>query len=84
MTPTILYLACVVGAIGLFLVMRPHKQSTRAIGAVIGAAAIAFLMVTLLKALPDDSPVPYLEVLFGLGAILAAGRLVTHPRPVFA
>ena len=84
MTPTILYLSCVVGAIGLFLVMRPHKMHIRALGTLIGAAAIAFLMVTLLKALPDDSAVPWLEIFFGLGAILAAGRLVTHPRPVFA
>ena len=84
MTPTILYLACVVGAIGLFLVMTRGKTVTRALGTLIGTSAVAFMMVILLKALPDDSAVPYLEVFFGLGAILAAGRVVTHPRPVFA
>jgi NADH-quinone oxidoreductase subunit J len=84
MTPSLFYLACVAGAVGLFLLMRPQRQAIRILGALIGAAAIAFLMVMILKALPDDSAVPYLEIVFGLGAIFGAGRVLTHPRPVFA
>ena len=41
-------------------------------------------MVDVLKRLPAESPVPYLEIIFGLGAIIGAVRLVTHPRPIFA
>ena len=84
MTPTTFYFACLAGAIGLFLVMRPHQQATRAFGALIGAGAMGGIMVMILKALPDQSTVPYLELFFGLGSIAGAARLVTHPRPVFA
>ncbi len=84
MTPSILYLATLVGAIGLFLIMRPHRRTTRVVGTIIGAAAIAFLMVQILQALADDAVVPILEIVFGLGAIVGGVRMVTHPRPVFA
>lgn len=84
MTPSLLYLACVAGAVGLFMAMQPHRQMTRVLGAVIGAGAVAFVMVALLKALPEHESIPVFEIIFGLGAVLAAARLVTHPRPVFA
>lgn len=84
MTPTILYLASLVGAVGLFLIMRPHRRATRTAGTIIGAGAIAFLMTQILQSLADDAAVPVLEVVFGLGGIAGAVRMVTHPRPVFA
>ena len=84
MTPTIFYFACLAGALGLFLVMRPHQQATRAFGALLGAGAMGGIMLMILKALPDHSAIPYLEIFFGLGSIAGAARLVTHPRPVFA
>ena len=84
MTPSILYIACVIGAIGLHLIMRPHRQTTRIIGAIAGAGSVAFIMVQVLQRLGEDSPVPILEVVFGLAAITGAVRMVTHPRPVFA
>jgi NADH-quinone oxidoreductase subunit J len=84
MTPSLLYLACVASAVGLFLAMQPHRQLTRALGAIVGAGAVAFIMVEVLKALPEDASIPAFEIIFGLGAVLAAARLVTHPRPVFA
>ncbi len=84
MTPSILYLATLVGALGLFLIMRPHRRTTRVVGTVLGAAAVAFLMVQVLQALADDAIVPILEVVFGLGGVVGGVRMVTHPRPVFA
>ena len=84
MTPTILYLASLAGAVGLFLIMRPHRRTTRLAGTVLGAGALAFLLVQLLRDLADDATVPILEVVFGLGGIAGAVRMVTHPRPVFA
>jgi NADH-quinone oxidoreductase subunit J len=84
MTPSILYIACVIGAIGLHLIMRPHRQTTRIVGAIAGAGAVAFIMVEVLKGLAADAPTPILEVIFGLAAITGAVRMVTHPRPVFA
>ncbi len=84
MTPIIFYFACLAGAFGLFLVMRPHQQGTRAFGALVGAGAVGGIMLMILKALPDDSAIPYLEIFFGLGSVAGAARLITHPRPVFA
>ncbi len=84
MTPTILYLASLAGAVGLFLIMRPHRRGTRMVGTIIGAGAMAFLMTQILRSLADDAILPVLEVVFALGGIAGAVRMVTHPRPVFA
>ncbi|MBC03340.1 MAG: hypothetical protein CMJ34_08575 [Phycisphaerae bacterium] len=84
MTASILYLASLAGAVGLFFVMRPHRQAVRLGGTILGAGAIAFLMVQVLKSLDDDASIPILEVVFGIGGISGAVRMVTHPRPVFA
>jgi NADH-quinone oxidoreductase subunit J len=84
MTPLILYLASLAGAVGLFLIMRPHRRGTRMIGTIIGAGAMAFLMTQILRSLADDAILPVLEVVFALGGIAGAVRMVTHPRPVFA
>ncbi len=84
MTPTILYLASLAGAVGLFLIMRPHRRTTRQLGTILGAGAVAFLMIQVLKALADDATAPILEVVFALGGIAGAVRMVTHPQPVFA
>ena len=84
MTASILYLASLAGAVGLFFIMRPHRQAIRIGGTILAAGAVAFMMVEVLKALADDAPVPILEVIFGMGGIAGAVRMVTHPRPVFA
>ena len=84
MTAIILYLASLAGAVGLFFIMRPHPQTIRIGGTILGAGAVAFMMVEVLKALSDDAPVPILEVVFGMGGIAGAVRMVTHPQPVFA
>lgn len=84
MTASILYLASLAGAVGLFLVMRPHRRSTRMVGTILGAGAVAFLMVRILQTLSEDAAVPILEIVFGIGGIAGAVRMVTHPRPVFA
>ncbi|MCP4833569.1 MAG: NADH-quinone oxidoreductase subunit J [Phycisphaera sp.] len=84
MTASILYLASLAGAVGLFLVMRPHGRSTRMVGTILGAGAVAFLMVRILQTLSEDAAVPVLEIVFGIGGIAGAVRMVTHPRPVFA
>ena len=70
MMPSILYLATLVGALGLFLIMRPHRRVTRISGTIIGAGAVAFLMVQVLQALADDATVPILEIVFGMGGIV--------------
>ena len=84
MTASILYLASLAGAVGLFFIMRPHRQAIRMGGTILAAGAVAFMMVEVLKALADDAPVPILEVIFGMGGIAGAVRMVTHPQPVFA
>ena len=84
MTPLILYLASLAGAVGLFLIMRPHRRGTRMVGTIIGAGAMAFLMTQILLSLADYAILPVLEVVFALGGIAGAVRMVTHPRPVFA
>ncbi len=84
MTATILYIASLAGAVGLFFIMRPHRQVLRIGGTIVGAGSVAFLMVQILQSLSDDASIPLLEMIFGIGGIGGAVRMVTHPRPVFA
>lgn len=96
MTPYALYAAGLIGATGLYLLMRPSDtpggKQARILGSLVGLAGVAFLLVEVLSrasafALPGDSPLrtmPVPSVILGLAAIAAATRMVTHQKPVFA
>ena len=87
MSPTIAYLLYglfALGGVGVYLAMpRPAGGPARA-GLVVGMAAIAGLMALIGTQLPlGSSPKVWFHAFAGL-AILSAGRVVTHPQPVYS
>lgn len=86
MTPTtafLLYVTFAVGGTALYLLMpRPQGSLARA-GAVLGLAALGLLLVLLITSIGDADQMWYFY-LFGSIAIVAAARVVTHPKPVYS
>ncbi len=85
-----LYIATVIGAIGITLMM-PRKNSSQwiyAIGAIIAASTLSGLFVALYPKLPQflglpQGALPYYYI-FSVIAIAAAARVITHTKPVYA
>jgi len=89
MSPLLLYSTCVVGAVGLYLVLRPGRRSARVAGAILGLAALVYLGLRVAvdaggAAWGPGTESPIFFGLFSVIAILGAVRMITHPRPVFA
>ena len=84
MTPSILYTACIASAIGLYLLARGTKAPVRGLGTLIGLGGLAYLLVGVMastRGAPYDSILP---LVFGIIGVMAAVRVTTHRRPVFA
>jgi NADH-quinone oxidoreductase subunit J len=85
MAPNVLYTSCVLGAIGLYLLLRPGGRGFKALGALVALGAFGWVLAESAAALgvPAGRPEP-LFVLFSAIAIVAAVRMITHRRPVYA
>ncbi|MEX0654926.1 MAG: NADH-quinone oxidoreductase subunit J [Phycisphaeraceae bacterium] len=88
-TPLAIYLASIVGAIGLLLIMPKRQFNLRPLGAVVGGAAVGGLWLFLYTRLPEqlagftwDAFVYY--YVFSAIAIVGAVRVITHTRPVYS
>lgn len=86
LTPTLLYLAGAAGAAGLYLMLRPGPRGIRVAGILLGLAGLAWLLVNVLKNAPslNAGGPPVFALLFSILAVVAAVRMVTHPKPVYA
>lgn len=79
------YLACAVGALGIFLLVRFQDVNYRILGVITGLAGLGWLLAQL--ALSGDAGEPRPAVLFwvfALIAVAAAARMITHSRPVYS
>lgn len=85
MNLTLLYTACVIGAVGLSLLIRPGTRSLRIAGALVALAALAWLVVQIPAALdiPSGDRPPLFFWVFAIIAVASAGRMITHTRPVY-
>ncbi len=82
--PYLLYLVFAVGGVGLYLLLpKPGRSQTWA-GAVIGMLALAGLFAVLAARVvsPDETGVCF--YLFAAIAVVAAVRVITHPKPVYS
>ena len=80
----ILYGLFALGGVGLYLALpRPEGAHSRA-GAVIGVAAIVGLLVLLGADYVAPHSANVFFYFFSAVALLAAGRVVTHPKPVYS
>ena len=80
----ILYSACIASAVGLYLLMRGTRGSVRAIGTIIALGGFAWLLSATLESIDGEVAPTLLPILFGVIAVMAAIRVITHRRPVFA
>ncbi|MFO0828459.1 MAG: NADH-quinone oxidoreductase subunit J [Phycisphaerales bacterium] len=85
-TPYALYVAGAIGAVGLYLLIRPGPAHTRIAGTLIGLAGVALLMSEALRGVANvaGENLPVIPAILGLVAVAGATRMVTHPKPVFA
>src|SRR5262245_36665135 len=91
MDPRLLYLACVIGAAAIYILLRPGPRAAKSVGAILGLGVFAWLLVEAARFIdpgrrPGES-VPRPELffaLFSLVAIASAIRVVTHRRPVYS
>ncbi|WP_428389698.1 NADH-quinone oxidoreductase subunit J family protein [Mucisphaera sp.] len=83
-----LFIATVLGAVGLFCMMPQRGNLLRGLGALIGLAFLAVLWVVLGQNLTDalgiDAAAFFYHYVFGFIAIAAAVRVITHTQPVRA
>ncbi len=83
MPSLLLYTVTVVGLLGLYLVVRPGGRPVRIAGMLLGLATFAWLLKLGVASIPGDSFNPF-ALIFSLIAVAAGGRMISHPRPVFA
>jgi len=85
-----LYVATVVGALALFLMMPRRGYNPRKIGALLGAAALGGIWLWLGRTLFQRQDlgigldaIPYYYIFSGIG-IASAVRVITHSQPVYS
>jgi NADH-quinone oxidoreductase subunit J len=86
-SPILLYLACGLGAVGVFLALPKKTFSPFIIGGVVAATAMGLLLVGMglrtagdgFRGLPN-----YHFYIFSFIAVASALRVITHPRPMYA
>lgn len=90
MTTLSIYGLCLLGALGLFLLMRPvgdgpRSGGIRGLGGVLGLAAVVFLVISITREAvgPDRTPGLFFS-LFGLVSVVSAAQMITTRRPVYA
>lgn len=84
MPPMTLYSACIASAIGLYLLMRGTQGAVRGVGTIIALGGLAWLLTATLESMDGDVGPTIMPMLFGVIAVMAAIRVITHRRPVFA
>ncbi len=91
MAPALIYTISILGAVGLYLLLRPAGLPThagerplRALGALFGLAAVAWMIVSISRHLSaDDARPEAFYTIFTIIALASAVRMITHHRPVY-
>lgn len=83
--PLLLYVACALGALGVILSMPRKGVSPMVLGGLIAAAAGGLIVMGLtMRAGRHEQTPSIFFYIFGLLALGAALRMITHPKPVYA
>lgn len=93
MNPAIPYVACVVGAAAVYLLLRPANRAMKVAGVLFGLGAFAWLLVAASRAMAhtalttangDRLHLDWYFIVFSAIAIASAVRMITHSRPVYS
>jgi NADH-quinone oxidoreductase subunit J len=82
----LLYTMCVIGAAALYVLLRPGPKWLRGVGVVVGLGVVGWLLGQLAEGLGQvtgDRPTALFYV-FAAISVIAAIRMITHTRPVYA
>jgi NADH-quinone oxidoreductase subunit J len=84
-----LYMAAVIGAVALLMLLQPRgrgatRRGLRLVAALFGLGAVGVFLAEGLRAIAPDQFGTLLPVAFGAVAVIAAVRLITLSRPVLA
>lgn len=89
MAPTLLYTICVLGAVAIYLALRPAERPVKIAAAVLGLAAFAWFLVESVRffapgeaGAPGARPEAYYTI-FSVIALASGLRMITHTRPVY-
>jgi NADH-quinone oxidoreductase subunit J len=86
--PLILYLASILGAVALYLMMPRRGRSLKTVGMLLGTATLGGLWLLLAKRLPAELGIETsaftFQYIFSFIAIVAAARVITHTRPIYS
>jgi NADH-quinone oxidoreductase subunit J len=86
MAPQLLYTICVLGAVGLYLMLRPGRRAVRGVGMLLGLAVLGWLVGRapfVAAGTPEQFPEPFFFI-FSVIAAAAGVRMITHDRPVYS
>jgi len=83
MAPNVLYTGCVLGAIAIYLLLRPRPVALKPIAVLLGLGALGWAFRASSVAVAADGPNLFFYI-FSLIAIASAVRMITHRRPVYA
>ncbi len=81
---SIIYAACVAGAIGLLFLLPRGDRRWAPIGAVLGGGALGAGLLALSRGQAAGGGVDVFFYVLAFLAVGAAVRMITHPRPVYA
>lgn len=82
-SPLVLYLACALGAVGVFLALPRRARGLQVVGGLIAAIAGGLAILGLTATNLGDHPSIYFYI-FSAVALGGGLRVITHPRPVYA
>jgi NADH-quinone oxidoreductase subunit J len=88
MTPTVLYIACLIGAVGLYLMLRPAgvrgAAATKGLGGLLDIVAFGYIVVAAGEMIGGDARPTFFYLLFSAIALAAAVKMITTSRPVYS
>lgn len=83
MAPNVLYTGCVLGAIAIYLLLRPRSSALKPVAVILGLGALGWAFRSSGAAATADRPNLFFYI-FSVIAIASAVRMITHRRPVYA
>lgn len=83
MTANLLYIASVCGALAVYFVL-PHQRRAGKLGGLLGVATLVALFVSLARHYGAAEIPGLYYYAFTLISLVAAVRVITHPRPVYS
>lgn len=81
-----LYSLCVLGSLGLYLILRTGGRVVRGAGAIVGIAAFIGLVFQVARTagIDVDSAPGVFYIVLSLLAVISAVKLISHDRPVYS